>query len=344
VTDAAAIDLATLDRWSAPYRCWHYWPQHVIPEEPGIPGHEAFRNPDVPTVFQLPGRPGTWYMSFVAFDGRGYNSFVAESVDLVSWTSPRPAMGFGAPGEFDFGGRVIGAYLYESYDVRAPRLLKRRGGRFWTLYGCYARQGAYEIDPGYQGVAVSGDGLLWQRAKDDCILSVHDPDVAEWERHCIYQPWLVEHSGKFHDFYNAKHMPDWTEQIGLATSDDLFTWERYQGNPILRVRSGGYDEKFCSDGKVYRDGDHWLMLYFGVGHGGAHIMAAFSRDLHHWSAHPQPLYRAGGHPGGLDARHAHKVSLVYRADSETFYMHYCAVGARGRGIGLITSQPLAPKA
>jgi len=89
----------------------------------------------------------------------------------------------------------------------------------------------------------------------------------------------VEHGGRFYNFYNAKHMPDWIEQMGGATSANLLDWKRFDNNPIVRVRKGGYDEKFCSDGKVFRDGDHWVMLYFGVGRGGAHVMAAFSRDL-----------------------------------------------------------------
>jgi len=117
-------------------------------------------------------------------------------------------------------------------------------------------------------------------------------------------------------------------------------WKRFEGNPIVRNRPGGYDEKFCSDGKVFRDGDHWVMFYFGVGRGGAHIMVAFSRDLLHWTAHPEPLYRAGGHPGGLDNQYAHKISLVYSPANDTFYMHYCATGNRGRCIGLITSRPV----
>jgi predicted GH43/DUF377 family glycosyl hydrolase len=79
------------------------------------------------------------------------------------------------------------------------------------------------------------------------------------------------------------------------------------------------------------------MIYFGVGRGGAHIMIAFSRDLKHWTAHPEPLYKSGGHPDGLDRQYAHKISLVYNPKNETFYMYYCAVGDKGRGIGLITS-------
>lgn len=332
------IDRPTLDAWSAPYRGWHYWPEYVVPAQPKIPGHEAFENPDVPCVYQLPGQLDRWYMSFIAFNGQGYNSFVTESTNLVHWTKPRLAMGFGPPGSFDHGGCVVGAYLYESYDIRAPRVLKPRDGKYWTLYGAYPRQGGYELRPGYEGVAWSEDGLAWRRAKEAPILAVQDPDCAAWEKDCIYQPWLVEHLGRFFNFYNAAN--GGTEQTGLAFSTDLFNWMRYPANPVIRNRPGGYDERFASDPKVLRDGDHWTMFYFGVGRGGAHIMITFSRDLVHWTAHPEPLYPAGGNPSGLDTQYAHKISLVYEPKRDTFYLHYCACGPKGRGIGLITSRPL----
>lgn len=334
------IDTETLATWSAPYRGWHYYPEYVIPAQPEIQGHEDVTMTDVPTIYQLPDDP-KWYLSFIGFNGQGYQSFVAESTDLVNWSNRRLAMGFGRKGEFDYGGRVIGAYLYESYEIQARRTLKKRDGRFWTLYGCYPEQGGYEIDPGYEGIASSEDGLTWQRASDRYILSVHEPEVGDWERACIYQPWLLEHEGTFYNFYNAKRtVPARFEQTGLATSADLFNWRRYEHNPVIRVRPGGYDEKLCADPKVFRDGDHWVMLYFGVGHGGAHIMVAFSRDLYHWTADPEPLYKAGGHPSGLDKKYAHKIALAWNPANETYYMYYCAVGVKGRGIGLLTSRPL----
>jgi hypothetical protein len=333
----AEIDRATLDAWSAPYRGWHYYPEAVVPSDFRIPKHETFRNFDCPTVYQLPGQEGKWYMSFIGFDGQGYNSFVAESADLKRWTRARLAMGYGPANEFDHGGCAIGAFLYQSYDVRAPRVLQRRQGRYWTLYGCYPRQGGYELRPGYEGVAVSDDGLSWRRAKDRPILAVQDPDCAAWEKDCIYQPWLLASFGKFLNFYNAAN--GGTEQTGRADSSNLLDWQRYPANPVLRVCPGGYNSQFCSDPKVFRDGGHWIMFFFGVGKGGAHIMAAFSRDLEHWTAHPEPLYKAGGHPGGLDSQYAHKISLVRNPADDTFYLYYCAVGNRGRGIGLLTSRP-----
>ncbi|MHC1763975.1 MAG: hypothetical protein AB9869_06680 [Verrucomicrobiia bacterium] len=337
--NAGQIDPATLDAWSAPYRGWHYYADPIIPSDFKITGYEKFHNFDVPTVYQLPGQSGKWFMSFIGFDGQGYNSFVVESTNLVHWTNPRLAMGFGPTNEFDHGGCVIGAFLYESYDIKAARQLKRQDGKYWTLYGCYPRQGSYELRPGYEGVAMSDNGLTWGRARNMPILSVLDADCRAWEKDCIYQPWLVELGDRFYNFYNAAN--GGTEQMGCATSTNLLDWKRYPANPVVRVRPGGYDQQFCSDGKVFRDGDHWIMFYFGVGKGGAHIMAAFSRDLQQWTSHPEPLYKAGGHPGGLDSQYAHKISLVYNPDQDTFYLHYCAVGKQGRCIGLLTSKKLA---
>ncbi|HOW67283.1 MAG TPA: hypothetical protein P5186_08340 [Candidatus Paceibacterota bacterium] len=341
-SSAQDIPPALLDAWSAPFRHWHYWPHHVVPAHPPIPGHTNILGTDVPTVFQIPG-DARWHMTFVGFNGQGYQSFIAESDDLLHWHNYRLAMGFGPKGDFDHGGCVIGAFLYESYDLKAPRVLKKHQGKYWTLYGAYPRQGGYELRPGYEGVAVSEDGLKWKRAKDQPVLSVFDSDCAFWEKDCIYQPWLVEHQARYFNFYNAAN--GGIEQIGLAFSTDLMNWMRYPANPVIRNRPKGFDEQFCSDPKVFRDGDHWTMFYFGVGRGGAHIMIAFSRDLVHWTTHPEPLYQAGGNPSGLDKQYAHKISLVYNSKTDIYYLYYNAVPGLpgptgGRGIGVITSRPL----
>jgi beta-xylosidase len=248
-------------------------------------------------------------------------------------------MGYGPEGSFDHGGVVLGGYLYESADIDAPRRLQRRDGAYWGLYGAYPRRGGYELRPGAQGLARSDDGMTWERAEDDAVLSVYQPDCGDWERSSIYQPWLLEHDGRFYNFYNAARGE--VEQTGLAVSTDLRTWERYRENPVVPTGPvASYNEQFSADPKVYRDGDHWTMLLFGVGRGGAHVMAAFSRDLRNWVVNPEPLYRAGGHPNGLDSEFAHKVSLVFEPADETYYLFYDAVGDNGRGIGLLTSDRL----
>jgi predicted GH43/DUF377 family glycosyl hydrolase len=331
------IDAVTIQHWGAPYRGWHYYPDPVIPSDYDIPTAKGFHNYDVPCVYQIEGS-SLWYMSFIGFNGQGYNSFVAQSSDLLHWEKPQLALGFGPEGAFDNGGSVVGAYLYDSWDIKAPRTLKRKDGKYWTLYGCYPRQGGYELRPGYEGVANSDDGIVWRRASEKPILSIYQSDRKTWEKDCIYQPWLVEHEGAYYNLYNAAD--GGTERMGLALSNDLIHWVRYPLNPVLDVRPGGYDDRFASDAKVYRDGDHWTMFYFGVGKGGASIMIAFSRDLLHWTADPEPLYKFGGHPAGLDKQFAHKISLVFNPANDTFYMFYCATGVKGRTISLLTSKPL----
>ncbi len=335
------IDKQTLKLWSEPYRGWHYHPEHVILPEPGIQGFEDVMMTDVPTVFQLNGDE-KWYMSFIGYDGTGYQSFIAESQDLVLWDHMRLAMGYGPEGGFDHGGVVLGAYLYEDYGIKSPRILKKKDGNYYSLYGAYPLQGGYELRPGYEGVAWSEDGLSWERAADEPILSVFQEECGTWEKDCIYQPWLIEHEGSYYNFYNAAKGN--IEQMGLATSDDLLNWKRYEHNPVIPVGAkGSFNERFSSDSKVFWDKDHWVSFFFGVGQDGAHIMAAFSRDLYHWTVDPEPLYKAGGNPSGLDGQYAHKISLVWNPSNETYYMFYCAVDkGNRRGIGLITSKPLDP--
>merc|ERR1712187_39429 len=107
---------------------------------------------------------------------------------------------------------------------------------------------------------------------------------------------------------------------------------------------GSSDTAMASDPKVFWDElqNVWVMFYFGLGdatHGHADIMVAFSRDLLHWEKDEEPLYRAGGHPSGIDAQHAHKISIIYDEEG-TGYMYYTAVGPKGRGIALLTSRPM----
>jgi hypothetical protein len=233
---ADEISPETVAAWSAPWRGWHYYPELVISAAPEIPGHEGIEKTDVPTVFQLPDDP-RWFMSFIGFDGRGYQSFIAESTDLVHWSQPRLAMGFGEAGRFDHGGVVLGAYLYEGYGVDDRRTLKKHDGKYWSLYGAYPRQGGYELRPGYEGVAVSDDGLAWRRAVDRPILSIFQEDVGTWEKDCIYQPWLVEHEGRYYNFYNAAE--GGVEQSGVAFSENLLDWRRHPQNPVIPVGPKG---------------------------------------------------------------------------------------------------------
>jgi hypothetical protein len=177
----------------------------------------------------------------------------------------------------------------------------------------------------------------------------------------VYEPFLVEDpsgNGRFWNFYNARGINQYgktAEESGVANLYKDFPgvtpngstsgWVRNASiSPVLPSGGPGSDDgAMASDPKVFYDDKQgvWVMFYFGLGdgtNGHADIMVAFARELEGpWEKDLVPLYKAGGHPMGIDSEHAHKVSVVYDGKG-VGYMFYTAVGPKGRGIALLTSE------
>ncbi|MFG1796113.1 glycosyl hydrolase family 32 [Nocardia sp. NPDC049149] len=104
-----------------------------------------------------------------------------------------------------------------------------------------------------------------------------DPDYYD-ETH-LWAPYIVEAHDRYYMFY-AGGGPDRTAAaINLATSTDLFHWERRRSGPLFR---DGYDAR---DPMVTRVGDQWVMYYCANSTplGGHHVVAyRTSTDLVHW--------------------------------------------------------------
>ena len=219
-------------------------------------------------------------------------------------------------------------------------------------------RGACEPPPGATGLATSVDGKAWVHASRVPLLDTFPAHGAQpWEAMQIYAPNLVIHNDTVYDFYNANSGS--TEQSGLATlpltdfpgvdptGRHNSAWRRHAGNPLLP--NGPIDVHQAADPKVYFDArlgpsGAWVMLYFGTcpKWKGASINIAFSTDLVSWHKAQEPLYKAGGHPNGLDKCDAHKVWVTGsgKPGDDTLYMYYTADSCKGRGIALLTSKPL----
>ena len=363
----AGANALPVKKWSAKYRGWHYYPTWVVPPQPRGPGLETVQLTDCAVAFQVAEEPGRFLMSYITFDGVGYRTAIATSHDLVHWNtsgdgngiaySPRagdPPLAWNASvGDFDYGGAAMIGPLLANYSMHASRVLKRSGGSYWFTYYGQPHRGGYELDPGGSGFARSADGRHWDRGSMLPFLATSDPEAKAWEKDCEYAPFLLEDGGRYTVLWNAKGsnaQGKLSEESGVATlptstplpgtQSNGTLWARQPSNPVLPTGIGdAWDTYQAADPKVWWDGDHWTMLYFGNGGGsGAAIMTAFSTDLLIWEKDPVPLYKPGGHPAGLDKQHAHKVWVIYH--SGVGYMFYTAVGPQGRGIALLTSAPL----
>ncbi|NLE30401.1 MAG: family 43 glycosylhydrolase [Phycisphaerae bacterium] len=262
----------------------------------------------------------SYYMTYVGWDSIGYRTGLASSQDLLTWKKEGLILDRGPRGSLtEFNAAMTN--IIRDNDLFGPGELRIIDGRFIGTYHAYPGAG-YESGPAIIGLCFSHDLRHWELTGP--VLQAKDG--ADWERGGLYKSWIVEHDGIYYLFYNAKNQSEgsWNEQIGLATSKDLTTWNRYEGNPILRNGPAGtFDDRFASDPCVFRYGNGWVMFYFGLSSDGhARNSVAFSDDLLHWTKSETILIDIGG-PGSIDSIYAHKPGMIARDGK--LYHFYCAV-------------------
>ena len=327
---ASALPVCALDRIGTPYKLGKY-----VLNASGKDGAFDKISVDCPFVFHHHRR---FFMTFVAFDGIGYQTGLASSSNLVDWKnegcilkrdSASPILKY----------NVALNWILRENGLYSPGELKQVDGNYLGVYHAYPNQGLE------QGAAVIG----LCRSKDLRNWTVDPPclkpqDGADWEHGGLYKPCLLDHQGTYYIFYNAKNQTEgsWHEQTGVAMSRDLIHWTRNPGNPVIANGAAGTpDERFASDPCVLQDGGQWVIYYFGLdARGVARDLAATSPDLLHATKCERILVDVGPR-GSIDSAYAHKPSLIqYRGD---LYHFYCAVSHESqsevRGISVARSRP-----
>ena len=297
---------------------------------------EAFdsRSVDCPFVFS---HDGQFFMTYIGFDGTGYQTGLARSSNLVDWSRVACVLRRDPTSAVTRYNVALNWILREN-DLRSTGELKRVNGQFLGVYHAYPNAGLEE-GPAVIGLARSDDLLHWTLS--DPVL--RPQDGAAWEAGGLYKPCLVEYRGMFYLFYNAKTKEQhWHEQTGVATSTNLTSWTRYRGNPILiNGGPGSPDERFASDPCVLLDGDVWAFYYYGLdAKGRARDLLATGADPFHPRKVDQIVVDVGA-PGSVDSVYAHKPSVIFHDGA--LYHFYCAVSGRypneTRGISVARSKP-----
>jgi hypothetical protein len=102
-----------------------------------------------------------------------------------------------------------------------------RDGPRWLLFYERSDQGVW--------LAASDDLKVWTNVRDEPVLS---PGPGAYDRDMVALNQVVKHGGRYYAYYHgcATSGPDarkWSTAV--AVSDDLITWEKYPGNPLLPV-------------------------------------------------------------------------------------------------------------
>lgn len=309
---------------------------------------------DCPTVFR---KGEKWYMTYLVYngqsgkDGRGYETWLAESDDLLEWRTLGRILsfrdntwdcnqrgGFLALPDMEWGG---------SYELNTYK------DKYWMTYIGGASAG-YEAGPLKIGIAwTEGDPTQSQEWKSrlEPILSPEDKNRQWFEnltqyKSTIYWDKARKLGAPFVMFYNAGGRHEETnikaERVGIALSKDLKKWKRYPGNPVFAHEEQG---GITGDAHIQKMGDLYVMFYFSAFRQNRPYKAfntfACSYDLVHWTdwtgadlIYPSKPY---------DELFAHKSYVINHKG--VVYHFYCAVNKDDqRGIAVATSRPMGRSA
>ena len=302
------------------------------PYKYGIVLREKGNKVDSPSVFRYKGR---WYMTYIIFDGTGYETAIAVSDDLLNWEKLGKILCF-SEGRWDdlqkAGYIALQDYQWGgSYEVE-----KFRGAYLMSYVG--GKLAGYETDPLSIGMAWTKDltkAEEWSK-EDAPILSASQPDARYFEKLTLYKSNIIRDPDKalgypFIMFYNAKS-EDGYERITMAVSKNMEEWIRYGEEPLIDNGSG-----ISGDPQIAKIGDLYVMFYFGAFYRpGAFDTFAASYDMVNWTKWEGPDLVASTEP--YDSAFAHKPWVIKYDD--VVYHFYCAVGDQGRVIALATSEDL----
>lgn len=307
---------------------------------------------DCPTVFR---EGDKWYMTYVVYngktgtDGRGYETWIAESNNLLEWNTLGRVLSY-RDGAWDCNQRGGFPALPDMEWGGTYRLQQYKKKHWMTYIG--GEGTGYEAvrAPLYVGLAWTDKNITtaheWEAA-DKPVLSIRDKDVQWWESMTQYKSTVYWDKDKtlgspFVMFYNAGGRHPETglkgERVGIALSKDMKKWKRYPGNPVFAHEADG---TITGDAHIQKMGDVYVMFYFSAFEPSRRYKAfntfAASYDLVHWTDWkgadliiPSKDY---------DNLFAHK-SYVIKHDGVVYHF-YCAVNQyEQRGIAVATSKPM----
>ena len=292
---------------------------------------------DSPSIFR---NNNSWYMTYIVFDGKGYETWLAKSDNLLEWNTLGCIMSFSNNSWDD--NQKAGYIALQDYEWGGSYEVQKYNNYYWMTY-LGGESTGYEAGKLKIGLAFTKDLTKvheWNRIKKP-IISPNDKDSKWYDNQTIFKSTVIWDKKKtlgypFVMFYNAKGgniTNTVAERIAMAVSHNMKEWKRYDNSPVIDHGSG-----ISGDAFITKIDDIWVMFYFGAfWKPGAFERFACSYDLKNWT------YWKGDDlispSEDFDSQYAHKPFVIkYKG---VVYHFYCAVDNKGnRGIAVATSTDL----
>jgi len=205
---------------------------------------EAWDNKDIsdPAVIYDGGVYRMWYGGS---DGENWRIGYAISADGIDWQKygGNPVVDLGKPGEWD------------DFYVGGPSVIFHKESGIYEMwyYGSDGRDQRV-------GYAISTDGVNWEKYGGNPVLDTGES--WEWDGHLVSYPTVIFHDNLYRMWYQGNNYTQL--EIGYATSTNGIDWQKYSGNPVLRLgNSGKWDNAHIMAPTVIHDGISYKMWYSG---------------------------------------------------------------------------------
>jgi len=289
---------------------------------------------DSPSIFK---HKKDWYMTYIVFDGKGYETWLAKSQDLLHWEKLGRIMSF-TENTWD-ATQKAGYTALQDYEWGGSYKVQKFNKKYWMSY---LGGDAHGYEAGRLGVGIAYTDKVfqpmeWQRLGEP-VISANDKDVRWYDNITIFKSTVIWDKQKslgsqFVMYYNSKGSNkenEVAERISMAVSNDMVNWKRFGDRPVIDHQSG-----ISGDAFIARINDVWVMFYFGAfWKPGAFERFACSYDLINWTKWEGENLISPSKP--YDEQYAHKPFVIKHKG--VVYHFYCAVDKKGRrGLALATS-------
>jgi hypothetical protein len=213
----------------------------------------------------------------------------------------------------------------EKWYINDHTFIRAQDGQ-WHLFGITHREPASPKDEKFFAHATAPE-LMGPWTKQPPVLQAD----SEEQELVMWAPYVIQEGGTYWMYYCAGGSSDATYQIHLATSTDLWTWERSAANPML---VDGYDAR---DPMVFQVDDQWALYYCATTtpQGGNHTVKAMTGpDLYHWSD-PKEVFRSdqiGTYGGPTESPF-----VVLR--NEKYYLFVCTNRGYNETVAYVSDSP-----
>lgn len=300
---------------------------------------------DCPSVFR---KGNHWYMMYIVFDGRGYETWLAKSDNLLNWKTLGRTLSFGKDTLAWDSNQKAGYIALQNFEWEGDYKVQAFKNKYWMSY-LGGNDKGYEAGQLSVGISYTHKNIRkpteWQRVSKP-ILTNKDSTVRWWENNKLYKSTIIWDKQNltgypFVMYYNAsgdsgsttKNKKASTERIGMAVSNDMIHWKRYKIDPIADHHKG-----ITGDAVIQKIGNKYVLFYFGAfweGRKDAFNRFACSYDLVNWTdwegddlIKPSTEY---------DEKFAHK-PFVLKWKGVVYHFYNAVNNKDQRGIAVATSK------